>query len=467
MLSEFAAIVDEVVRGAEELRKALIRAEGELARTAASLKASSPLPQTSNVLNLDTLQKINAREISEALLATASTRFAKSAQGEGRIQEQATEPRSTTQDLAKTNQALSEQLQKIQPTIEQIAARLAERRHEPAGPQTQRVAQQVTQPREPTATTTVRRIQETRLRPLRSGERRYRPVRERTVSPLQRLLQTRRGRVWRWQLERSRSPLRRYVGQALSRYAERGNARRLFLELSRAPAAMRAPQAVQQAARAGMTAQQLARGAQMVGMVGRVGGMAATAAGIATGPVGIAVMAAVAIGTAFVKAAEAVWKFVRSQDEAVHEIQRFVSNFAQVHAGFAQLQAQYQVARLQEARRMAERTYGTTALAARAAERYRREGEELRALQQNLHNLWQVGKLQLAEVTKIATGIKTLEKLAGPINNAIEAFMLFLGVDTRPKPPPFQEWLDPYRRARVQMPQRQAPAAPFNRGPKK
>jgi hypothetical protein len=474
MLSEFASIVEEIVRGAEELQKALVRARTDLAATAASLKSSSIAPvQAGSVLNLDQFREANARAISQALKEASGPRTGGELTGKQEavspagsvlnldqfreanaraISQALMEAKATRQvpgeEQARTAGQLADQLRKLQPDIERISRTLQEHRTKPAA----------------SAMETARSLAE---RPLRGGERRYRPVRERPISWGQRILQSRRGRVFRWRLERSQSPLRRYVGQALSRYAERGNARRLFLELSRAPAAMRAPQAVQQAARAGMTAQQLARGAQMVGMVGRVGGMAATAAGIATGPVGIAVMAAVAIGTAFVKAAEAVWKFVRSQDEAVHEIQRFVSNFAQVHAGFAQLQAEYQVARLQEARRMAERTYGTTALAARAAERYRREGEELRALQQNLHNLWQVGKLQLAEVTKIATGIKTLEYMAGPINNAIEAFMVWLGVDTRPKPPPFQDWLDPYRRARVQMPQRQAPAAPFNRGPKK
>lgn len=451
MLSEFASIVEEIVRGAEELRKALVQARGDLAATAAGMKGSLVPAVGGAVLNLDRFQEVNARALSQAWReAMAETRGPATAATEASARDivqalmEAKAPRQVPgEEQARTAEQLADQLRKLQPDIERISRKLQEHRTKPAA----------------SARETARSLAE---RPLRGGERRYRPLRERPMSWGQRLLQSRRGRVFRWRLERSRSPLRRYVGQALTRYAERGNARRLFLELSRAPAAMRSAGAVQQAARAGMTAQQLARGAQVVGLVGRAGGMAATAAGAAAGPIGLIAVAVAALVAGLMKAAEAIWKFVRAQDNAVFEINRFVQNFSKVHAGFAALDAQFQIARLREAQRMAQRTYGTTATYAAAAERYRREGEELRALLANLSNLLGLAKLQLAEMVKITTGIKTLEALAGPVNAFLEAWI------GAPQPKiAFREWLEPYRTAQVHIPERKPPQQPFNRGPKK
>jgi hypothetical protein len=423
MLTEFAAIVEQIVRGAEELRRALLRAQGDLARTAASLQEARGAGQSGTVLNLDRMGRLNAREISQALLegsgirgsATQSTSTASSAESLSR----------PLKEVAGQTEKLRDQLRQLQPGVEGIAQHL------------------------------------------RDGQRRFRPVRGRAPSLLQRMLTSRRGQAFRWKLERSRSPLRRYVGQSLSRYAERGNLRRMFLELSRAPAAMRTKSALQQAARAGMTAQQLARGAQVVGLAGRVGGMAAAAAGVAMGPVGAAVAATVVLTVAMVKAAQAVYQFVRAQDNVVFEINRVVQNFSGVNAGFAALDAQFQANRLREAQRVAGGTYTTTAAYAQAAERYRREGEDLRILGQNISNLWGIARLQLFELVKITTGIKVLEKLAGPLNEMIRAVLRWLGWSEDKNKEPLLDWLDRYRVGQVGMPRRKAPPEPFNRGPKK
>ena len=523
MLSEFASIVEEIVRGAEELQKALVRARTELAATATALKASSVAPvQAGSVLNLDQFREANAKAISQALreasgprtggepigkqeavspagsvlnldqfreanakaisqalreamaetLGPATAATAVGMQGSlvpavggavlnlDRFQEVNARALSQAwreamaetlgpataataagmEEQARTAEQLADQLRKLQPDIERISRKLQEHRTKPAA----------------SARETARSLAE---RPLRGGERRYRPLRERPMSWGQRLLQSRRGRVFRWRLERSRSPLRRYVGQALSRYAERGNARRLFLELSRAPAAMRSPQAVQQAARAGMTAQQLARGAQVVGMAGRVGGMAATAAGLASNPIGWAIL----FIAAAVQAARVLHRFARAQEEAVFQVQEMAQRFARIHAGFAAIEARQVAARLQEERRLATRTLGTSELYARMAERYRRDTEEWRVFEQHLRNLVGYAKIIAAYAAKSVTGGLVLEMAIKRLNELMEK----LSTQERTPPTTWQRWLTPYREANVALPRRQAPAAPFNRGPKK
>lgn len=418
MLTQFSAIIDEIVRGAEQLRESLVRAETALAHTAASF-ANRDVGRAftgGSVLNLDRLREPNARDVTRALAGEVA-------------------------GSASAAQSLRDQLRRLEPSVDRIARNLAESVRSRSGKQQGGVSRRT------------------------SSAPRREDVGRRGGSFLRTILQSRRGRVLRWRWERSRSPLRRYVGQSLSRYAERGNLRRMFIELSRAPTAMRSGEAVGAAGRAGISAGQLARGAQAVGMIGRLG-TAFAAAGSAAGPIGVGIAAFVVVTAATLKAAAALIRFVRAQDEAVFAIRRTVEEYARVHAGMALLAARFEVARIGEAHRMGDKTFMTTSLYAGAAERYRRQGEDLRALGRNLSNLMGYAQLQVAYLIKVATGIRALEQLSGPLNQMIEAVMLWLGVTPDKTAAPYQDWLRPYLRGRVPLGGRRPPRAPFNPGPR-
>lgn len=417
MLGEFARIVDEVVRGAEQLRGALVRAEESLARTAASLSAQAG--SLGAVLNLDRFAAGNARQITQALSGGGPA------------------------GAFTVSDRLRDQLRRLEPSVERIARELP--RNEARGapsPRGGRVS-----------------IQGLQRKPQRGTVGR--------MSLLQHLLHTRRARVWRWRMERSRSPLRRYVGQSLRRYAEHGNFRRLLIELSRAKGAMQSPATMQQAARAGISADSLARSASTVASLGRLGLTAARAAA-ALGPFAAAIAAAVIVT---VKVYEALWRFVRAMDDAVLNLRHRIEPFTKVHGGMAVLAAQMDVARLQETRRVARGTYQTTALYAKMAESYRREGEDLRTLQQNMKNLVGIAGLILARTVKIGMGITVLERLAKPINQALEGILNWLASSgflppVNPQPNfPYVDWLEELRSGGVRRGRRRPPREPFNRGP--
>lgn len=443
MLSEFAQIVEEIVRGAEALEKALTQGRERLSQIAHGLQtqpAVSPLlfdprilPQgreqplaSSTVVNLDVLQEVNARALTRAL--------------------QGTRPPATHEAISGGQEKrLLEQLEKLTPSAETIARQLVEQRRRPEG----RV--------EGLSRRTVRGRGAVRV----TGPRRRASG---LAGRLQDLLWTRRGRVWRWRLERSRSPLRQYVGRSLTQFAERGSTRQLFASLRRAPVAMRGPQAIQTAQAAGISQGTLARGAAFVGMIGQVGGALARLAAVLTGPVG----AALALVTALASATVALVRWARGLEDSVFAIQRTAESFTRVHSGMAGLAAQLEAARLQEQRRVAEGTYLTTRLYAAMAERYRRGGEDLRILGTNLANLGRTAGLAAGEMIKVATGLKLLERSAGWLNRQLEWGLNKLGVEKGKGPQDWWfDWMQRFRDVQIDIPQRQKPPELFNKRPKK
>jgi hypothetical protein len=522
MLSEFAQIVEEIVRGAEALEKALTQGRERLSQIAHGLQtqpAVSPLlsdprilpqgrerlsqiahglqtqpavspvlfdprilPQgreqplaSSTVVNLDVLQEVNARALTRAL--------------------QGTRPPATHEAISGGQEKrLLGQLEKLTPSAETIVRQLVEQRRRPegrveglsrrtvheaiSGGQEKRLLGQL-EKLTPSAETIARQLVEQRRRP----EGRVEGLSRRTVrgrgavrvtgprrrasglaGRLQDLLWTRRGRVWRWRLERSRSPLRQYVGRSLTQFAERGSTRQLFASLRRAPVAMRGPQAIQTAQAAGISQGTLARGAAFVGMIGQVGGALARLAAVLTGPVG----AALALVTALASATVALVRWARGLEDSVFAIQRTAESFTRVHSGMAGLAAQLEAARLQEQRRVAEGTYLTTRLYAAMAERYRRGGEDLRILGTNLANLGRTAGLAAGEMIKVATGLKLLERSAGWLNRQLEWGLNKLGVEKGKGP---QDWwfdrMQRFRDVQIDIPQRQKPPELFNKRPKK
>ena len=518
MLGEFAAIVEEIVRGAEELRKALVRSRTDLAATATAFQQAvattpvssvprstsqvaaeavaaapippaprptpqiaaeavattpvSPVPRSTSqiaaeavaavpippaprptpqvaaeavarvppspqvssdaagerrvprgtpvlptaVLSLDRLQGATAREISQMLDKAQSSLSA-------------VKPGVSGEAVARESRQLSNQLQRVRPSVEEIARRLREG---------------------------VGRAKE------KPGRQQWGPAR----SPLQRLFRTPRWQrmIRRWEV--SPSPLRRYVGQALGHYARWGHARHFFRTLARAPQAMRTPQAIAAATQAGIGAARLAAGAQAVGLVGRIGGAVATAAGAAAGPAGLVIIGAVALGTAFVKLAQTTWNLMRAKEQAVFKTREYAESLAHVHAGMAGLAAQQQMRELQEKQRTAARTYGTTRLAMEVEQRYRREGEELRILGENVGNLMKVVKVYAFKAIEYWTPIGwiylLLKQLAGPINEFINQWLGNKGT-----PQAWTKWLEPYQSPIAPLKPRTPPQEPFNRGPKK
>jgi len=263
--------------------------------------------------------------------------------------------------------------------------------------------------------------------------------------------------------------LRQYVGRALTQFAERGNVRQLATTLQRAPIVMRSPQAVQAARAAGISPTALARGATVVGAVGQAGGAVAGVASALTGPIGIVL----AFSTALAAALVSVVRWARGLDQTILTIQQTADSFRYVHSGMAGLAAQLQAARLQEQRRVAAGTYESTRLYAAMAERYRREGEQLRILGTNLSNLAGMAKLVAGEMIKVATGLKLLEQAAGPLNRGLDAVLKTIqkhvGVNLEGKSPAdwWFHYLERMRDARVAMIPRRKPDEPFNKRPKK
>lgn len=232
---------------------------------------------------------------------------------------------------------------------------------------------------------------------------------------------------------------------------------------------MRGPQAIQTAQAAGISQGTLARGAAFVGMIGQVGGALTRLAAVLTGPVG----AALALVTALASATVALVRWARGLEDSVFAIQQTAESFRYVHSGMAGLAAQLQAARLQEQRRVAEGTYLTTRLYAAMAERYRREGEQLRILGANLGNLAGMAKLVAGEMIKVATGLKLLEQAAGPLNRGLDAVLKTIekhvGINLEGKSPAdwWFHYLERMRDARVAMVPRRKPDEPFNKRPKK
>ena len=525
MLGEFAQIVDEIVRGAEALQKALTHGREQLAQIAQQLQSQSqmaaipssgrpyvpkgqtesaealqkalthgreqlaqiaqqlqsqsqmaaipssgrpyvPKGQTestteSTVVNLDRFRELNARQLSEALRSAVAG--APITAHKEKLQQETTTPLSPprTETAAasslvhelvgkEADPRLVEQLAKLNPSAEKIARHLekAERAAAQAGP-----VRQLSRPR-----------QQPRRR-LKGPQRRAAGL----AGRLQDLLWTRRGRVWRWRLERSRSPLRQYVGRSLTQFAERGNVRQLAATLQRAPTVMRSPQAVQAARAAGISPTALARGATVVGAVGQAGGAVAGVASALTGPIGILL----AFGTALAAALVSLVRWARGLDQTVLTIQQTAESFRYVHSGMAGLAAQLQAARLLEQRRVAEGTYLSTRLYTAMAERYRREGEQLRILGANLGNLAGMAKLVAGEMIKVATGLKLLEQAAGPLNRGLDAVLKTIekhvGINLEGKSPAdwWFHYLERMRDARVAMVPRRKPDEPFNKRPKK
>lgn len=474
MLGEFAQIVDEIVRGAEALQKALTHGREQLAQIAQQLQSQSqmaaipssgrpyvPKGQTeSTVVNLDRFRELNARQLSEALRSAVAG--APITAHKEKLQQETTTPLSPprTETAAasslvhelvgkEADPRLVEQLAKLNPSAEKIARHLekAERSAiQPAPMSRSPIARQ-------------------RLRRLRGPQRRAAGL----ASKLQDLLWTRRGRVWRWRLERSRSPLRQYVGRALTQFAERGNVRQLATTLQRAPTVMRSPQAIQAARAAGISLTALARGANVVGAIGQAGGAVAGVASALTGPIGVVL----AFGTALAAALVSLVRWARGLEQTVLTIQQTAESFRYVHSGMAGLAAQLQAARLQEQRRVAEGTYQSTRLYAAMAERYRREGEQLRILGANLGNLAGMAKLVAGEMIKVATGLKLLEQAAGPLNRGLDAVLKTIekhvGINLEGKSPAdwWFHYLERMRDARVAMVPRRKPDEPFNKRPKK
>lgn len=425
MLGPFAEIVNEIVRGAEELQKALLRARADLAAAAAGLKGPVIPPVGGAVLDLDRLTDINARALSRAWAEAA-------AEAGGRRSSSAPETPESPEV-----RRLRETLGKLAPPAEEIARKLGRREEIPG------------EGRE------------------RRGSRRSEAAGPRQGGILQRVLASRRGRIWRRRLERSPSPLRRYVGESLARYARHGRIRGLFADLRRAPQAMKTAGAAQSAARAGISAAQLARGANMVGLAGRAGTAAAGLAGAAAGPFGLLIAAVVAATAVFVKLSQAAWKFLRAQEDAVLKTQQYAADLGRVHAGMAALSAELEMVRLREQQRQAAGTYATTRWAAEVQQRYRRESEELRILVINLQNLGKVlavyGARTLEYTTMIGMMYGLLKRLAGPINNYIDQWLADHGKGGRGLP--WVEWLDPYRLGQVDLGRRPPPREPFNKGP--
>jgi hypothetical protein len=442
MLTEFAQIVEEIVRGAEALEKALTQGRERLGQIARSLQTqpgvspahfdprilpqpSQPFAPTSTVVNLDVLQEINARALTRALQ-------------EGR-------PPPTTETTAGGEQKrLLEQIERLNPSAEAIARQLTEQRKRPEG----------------RAEAMTRAAASGRVATPRTGPRRRASG---LAGRLQDLLWTRRGRVWRWRLERSRSPLRQYIGRSLTQFAERGSARQLFASLRRAPVAMRSAQAMEAAQAAGMSQATLARGAALVGMIGQVGGALGRLAAVLTGPVG----AALALVAAIASVTVALVRWAKHLEDSVFTIQRTAESFARVHAGMAGLAAQLAAARLQEQRRVAEGTYLTTRLYTAMAERYRREGEDLRILGTNLMNLGRIAGLAAGEMVKVVTGLKILEQAAGGLNRGLEWILNKIGVQKGKGPQDWwYDWMQRFRDVQIDIPQRQKPPQAFNKRPK-
>ncbi|HOV61684.1 MAG TPA: hypothetical protein PK349_11580 [Candidatus Hydrogenedentes bacterium] len=474
MLGEFAQIVDEIVRGAEALEKALTQGREQLAQIAQQLQAQSQIAAIpsagrpdlrrgqaeSTIVNLDRFRELNARQLSEALRSAVGAKPITSQKEQ--LQQETTAallpPRTETAAAGslvreligkEANPGLVEQLTKLNPSAEKIARHLekAERSAiQPAPMSRSPIARQ-------------------RLRRLRGPQRRAAGL----ASKLQDLLWTRRGRVWRWRLERSRSPLRQYVGRALTQFAERGNVRQLATTLQRAPTVMRSPQAIQAARAAGISLTALARGANVVGAIGQAGGAVAGVASALTGPIGVVL----AFGTALAAALVSLVRWARGLEQTVLTIQQTAESFRYVHSGMAGLAAQLQAARLQEQRRVAEGTYQSTRLYAAMAERYRREGEQLRILGANLGNLAGMAKLVAGEMIKVATGLKLLEQAAGPLNRGLDAVLKTIekhvGINLEGKSPAdwWFHYLERMRDARVAMVPRRKPDEPFNKRPKK
>jgi len=503
MLGEFAQIVDEIVRGAEALQKALTHGREQLAQIAQQLQSQSQMaaipssgrpyvpkgPTESTVVNLDRFRELNARQLSEALRSAVAG--APITAHKEKLQQETTTPLSPprTETAAasslvhelvgkEADPRLVEQLAKLNPSAEKIARHLekAERAAAQQGP-----AQQM-----PVARQHIRRRLKApqRRAAAQQGPAQQMPVarqhiRRRLKAPqrraaglagrLQDILWTRRGRVWRWRLERSRSPLRQYVGRALTQFAERGNVRQLATTLQRAPTVMRSPQAIQAARAAGISPTALARGATVVGAVGQAGGAVAGVASALTGPIGIVL----AFSTALAAALVSVVRWARGLDQTILTIQQTADSFRYVHSGMAGLAAQLQAARLQEQRRVAAGTYESTRLYAAMAERYRREGEQLRILGTNLSNLAGMAKLVAGEMIKVATGLKLLEQAAGPLNRGLDAVLKTIqkhvGVNLEGKSPAdwWFHYLERMRDARVAMIPRRKPDEPFNKRPKK
>jgi len=466
VLGEFAAIVEEIVRGAEELRKALVQARTDLASTAAGMKGSIVPAVGGAVLNLDKLREVNAKALSQAWMEAMAEAKGQPSASTAAMLASVTPPVAESPEGKRLLDAISNWMEamaeaKGQPsasTAAMLASVTPPVAESPEGKRLLDAISKLTQPAEQIARKLGQREEMTR----QVREERTRPAGIKSMGHgglFQRILQSRRGRVWRWKLERSRSPLRQYVGKSLSRFVQHGRLGRLFWDLRQAPRVMKTPQAAQQAARAGMTAQQLARGAQAVGMVGRVGGMVASAAGLATNPIGWAILL---IGAA-TKAAVALHRFARAQEDAVFKVQEMAQRFSRIHAGFAAIEARQAAARLQEERRLATRTLGSAELYARMAERYRKDTEEWRVFDQHLRNLVGYAKVIAAYVVRFFLTGAVIELAIKELNKLMEKLA---GENPQPKTT-WQQWLEPYQQGNVQLPQRQAPAAPFNRGPKK